>query len=316
MDNKKILEIERDIKDLNIQGATNVAIATIEGMKTFIHESQITDTNEFYKTIIEIGNRLANTRENEPLARNGVRYIQYQLKMKSPDLQSINIMKQSLEEYCDNYLFLISDSKRAIVDMGVSHLKFLENVLTHCHSSSAVSLIKGIAKGKDSFGVVCTETRPLLQGRISAKNFVDEGIPTTLIVDSAAESFIIGRGSVPIDGVFLGCDQITMKGYCINKIGSWGIAFTSYYADKPVYIVSPLLKMDPQIGEDHIQIEVRESREIWEDAPKELQMYNPAFEIIDSSLITGFVTEFGILKPGEIASVVRAKYPWLFESLN
>lgn len=314
MDNQKILEIERDIKDLNIQGATNVAIATLEGMKTFIKEAPITDPHALYTQTIGIGNKLANARENEPLARNGVKYIEYQFKKRSSDLQTLEIMKQVLEEYCDNYLFLISDSKRAIVETGTSHLKFMENVLTHCHSSTAVALIKGIAKNKDSFDVVCTETRPLYQGRISAKSFVDEGISTTLIVDSAAESFIIGRGSVPIDGVFIGCDQITIKGYCINKIGSWGIAFTSHYADKPLYIVSPLLKIDPEIGVDNLEIEVRESREIWEDAPKELQMYNPSFEIIDNFLITGFVTEFGILKPNEIAGVVRAKYPWLLNS--
>lgn len=314
MNVKKILDIEKDIKDLNIQGATNVAIATLEGMKTFIQESEIENPNVFYNEVIKVGKRLANTRENEPLARNGVRFVEYMYKNRKSDLQDIESMKQILEDYCDNYLFMISDSKRAIVENGVPHLKFLENVLTHCHSSTAVAVIKGIAQNKDSFDVVCTETRPLMQGKISAKSFVDDGISTTLIVDSAAESFIIGRGSVPIDAVFIGCDQITIKGHCINKIGSWGIALASYYAQKPLYVVSPLLKVDPEIGIENLTIEVRESKELWDDAPDSLQMYNPAFEIVDHSLITGFVTEFGILKPEELAGIIRVKYPWLFES--
>lgn len=314
MDVKKIIDIEKDIKDLNIQGATNVAIATLEGMKTFIQETEIKDIELFYKEAIEVGHRLANARENEPLARNGVKFVRYEFERRSHDLQSIEDMKQVLEDYCDNYLFLISDSKRAIVETGVINLKFMENVLTHCHSSTGVALIKGIAQNKPSFDVVCTETRPLLQGRISAKSFVEEGISTTLIADSAAESFVIGRGSIPIDGVFIGCDQITMKGHCINKIGSWGIAFASYYAEKPLYVVSPLLKVSPDIGLENLEIEVRESREIWDDAPKDLKIYNPAFEIVDNSLITGFVTEFGILKPKDIGNIVRTKYPWLFES--
>lgn len=314
MDVKKILEIEQDIKNLNIQGATNVAIATLEGMKTFIQETDINDPELFYNETINVGKRLSNARENEPLARNGVRFVQYQFKKKNHDLQTVEIMKQILEDYCDNYLFLISDGKRAIVENCVPHLKYMENVLTHCHSSTAIAVIKAIAQNKQSFDVVCTETRPRLQGRISAKSFVDDGVSTTLITDGAAESFVIGRGSVPIDGVFIGCDQITMKGHCINKIGSWGIAFAAHAAEKPLYVVSPLLKVDSGIGIENLEIEVRESREIWEDAPKDLKIYNPAFEIVDNSLITAFVTEFGILKPSEIANVIKVKYPWLFES--
>ena len=313
MEVKKVLKIEKDIKDLNIQGATNIAIATLEGMKTFIEESEVTDSDVFYNDLIEVGNRLANARLNEPLARNGVKFVEHMYKKKMSDLHTVEAMKQILDGYCDNYLFIISDSKRAIIDNCVPHVRFIENLLTHCHSSTAVAVIKGIAQGKDSFDAVCTETRPLMQGHKTAKSLLEEGISTTLVADSAAESFVIGRGSVPIDGVFIGCDQITMKGHCINKIGSWGIAMSSYHASKPLYVVSPLLKVDPKIGVEELSIEVRESKELWHDAPKDLQIYNPAFEIVDNYLITGFLTEFGILKPKEIADVIRAKYTWLFE---
>ncbi len=312
MEIKKILDIEKDIKELNIQGATNVAIATLEGMKTYIQESETRDSSLFYKEFLEVGNRLANARSNEPLAKNGVRFVEHTYESKNADLPSLDSMKQRLEEYCDNYLYLIADTKRAIIDYCVPQVRFLENILTHCHSSTAVSVIKGIAQGKDSFDAVCTETRPLFQGHKTAKSLLEAGISTTLIADSAAESFVIGRGSVSIGAVFIGCDQLTTKGYCVNKIGSWGIAMSAYHASKPLYVVSPLLKVDPQIGGDELKIEVRESRELWEDAPKELKIFNPAFEIVDNSLITGILTEFGILKPKEIAEVVKAKYPWLF----
>lgn len=314
MDIQKILDIEKDIKDLNIQGATNVAIATLEGMKTYLQESKVADIELLYKEFLEVGNRLADARLNEPLATNGVKYVAHMVRKKSSDLQTLESMKQSLDEYCDNYLYMISDSKRAIVETCVPYVKNLENILTHCHSSTAVSLIKGMAKGKESFDVVCTETRPLMQGHKTARSLLEGGISTTLIADSAAESFVIGRGSIPIDGVFIGCDQITMKGYCINKIGSWGIAMSSYYASKPLYVVSPLLKINANIAVDDLVIEVRESKELWSDAPKDLNIFNPAFEIVDNKLITGFLTEFGILKPSEIANVIRAKYSWLFES--
>ena len=310
---KQILDIEKDIKELNIQGATNVAIATLEGMKIFIEESNVTDKELFYKELERVGNKLANARLNEPLARNGVKYVVHLFLKKKDDLHSINDMKQQLLDYCDEYLFKISDSKRSIIELGLPYVKHFENVLTHCHSSTAVAILKGIRGVNSSFDVVCTETRPLFQGRTTAKSLLDDGISTTMIADSAAESFIIGRGSVSIDAIFIGCDQITLDGYCINKIGSWGIGMAANLASKPLYVVSPLLKVDPYIKAKDISIEIREDDELWSEAPKELKMFNPAFEIVDAKLITGFMTEFGIIKPEEIYDIVKAKYTWLFD---
>ncbi|OGC46558.1 hypothetical protein A3J98_00865, partial [candidate division WS6 bacterium RIFOXYC1_FULL_33_10] len=287
---KQILDIEKDIKELNIQGATNVAIATLEGMKIFIEESNVTDKELFYKELERVGNKLANARLNEPLARNGVKYVVHLFLKKKDDLHSINDMKQQLLDYCDEYLFKISDSKRSIIELGLPYVKHFENVLTHCHSSTAVAILKGIGGLNSSFDVVCTETRPLFQGRTTAKSLLDDGISTTMIADSAAESFIIGRGSVSIDAIFIGCDQITLDGYCINKIGSWGIGMAANLASKPLYVVSPLLKVDPYIKAKDISIEIREDDELWSEAPKELKMFNPAFEIVDAKLITGFMT--------------------------
>lgn len=310
---KQILDIEKDIKDLNIQGATNVAIATVEGMKIFIEESNITDKELFYKELERVGYKLSKARLNEPLAENAVKYVTHVFKKNFSDLHSLNDMKQHLEEYCDEYLYKISDSKRSIIELGVPYVRHFENILTHCHSSTAISIIKEIAQGKKTFDAICTETRPRFQGHITAKSLLEAGISTTLIADSAAESFVVGRGSIPIDGVFMGCDEITLDGYCINKIGSWGIAVAANYTSKPVYIVSPLLKVNPTITHREISIEIREDSELWSEAPKGLKMFNPAFEIIDSKLITGFMTEFGIIKPEEIADIVKAKYTWLFE---
>ena len=80
-----------------------------------------------------------------------------------------------------------------------------------------------------------------------------------------------------------------------------------------MYVVSPLLKVNPQENHKNISIEIREDRELWHDAPKELKLFNPAFEIVDANLITGFMTEFGIIKPDEISGIVKSKYSWLFD---
>jgi len=217
-----------------------------------------------------------------------------------------------LKELCDEYLGLITAAKKSSIEKCARYLTNYDKILTHCHSSTVVDLIKAISKGDKNFEVVSTETRPLYQGRITAKNLIDAGIKTTLIADSAAESFAINRGSVPIDVVFLGSDQIMKGGYVINKIGSWGIAVAAHYGGKPLYIVSNLLKFDKDSLFSDVEIEIREDRELWPEAPRGLDMYNPAFEIVDNALITGFVTELGIIKPNEVEKVIKENYPWLF----
>jgi len=311
----EIEEIQKDIKNLNIQGATNVCIACFEGMKLYLKNSEINDSQKLKDEFFEVGDMLVKTRENEPLARNGVTFVKYSFEKEFSVLPYVDTMKQKLESLCNEYLDMVETAKRDLIGIGTLHLSHFDKLLTHCHSSTAVSLIKSLAKGNQKFEVVCTETRPMFQGRKTAKSLVESRIKTTMIADSAAESFVIGRGNVPIEAVFLGCDQITRGGHAINKIGSWGIAMAAHYADKPVYVVSPMLKFDKS-SDKFAKIEVRESRELWSEAPAELEMYNPAFEIVDSELITGYVTESGIVKPQDLEREAFAKYPWMFDSVN
>ena len=310
----QVQKIYEDIQKLNIQGATNVALSVFEGMKLYISQTKESDPKKVLEEFFEVGNMLANARPNEPLARNGVKYVRYSFTKEFSDLPSLSTMKPRLEELCEEYLQIVSESKKNLVEKSKEYLKNYDKIFTHCHSSAAVNLIKELSQGDKEFEVVCTETRPRMQGRITAKNLVDAGVKTTMITDSAAESFIINRGNVPIDVVFIGCDQIVKGGHAINKIGSWGIGMAAHYADKPLYVVTPLLKIDEASFNGEIEIEVREDSEIWPDAPKDLEIYNPAFEIVDNVLITGFVTEFGITKPSEIDNLAKEKYPWLFDN--
>jgi ribose 1,5-bisphosphate isomerase len=308
---KRVEKIYRDIKDLNVQGATNVAIATFEGIKIALN-SKLNRKYGVLEILIEVGKYLAYARPNEPLAQNGILYVKYQFIQQNGENLPIDQSSKLIENLCDEFLNKLSSLKHDIDELNSPQLKYIDHVLTHCHSSTAVRLIKGIAENDTDFTAVCTETRPRYQGRITAKELIAANINTTLIGDSAAESFVIGRGSTPVSAVFIGCDAITMSGYCINKIGSWGIAMAAYQSSKPLYVVTPLLKIDHDTEHHEIQIEIREDKELWKNAPKGLEMYNPAFEVVDAGLITGFITEYGIIKPKEIEHLVKKEYPWLF----
>lgn len=311
----RIEKIYEDIQKLNIQGATNVCIATFEGMKIFLEITKEREKDNFLKEFFQVGETLAHARENEPLATNGVTFLKYYFSEKFTDLQDVNSMKRELLVLCDEYLKIITDSKKELISKSEKRLQKYDKILTHCHSSTAVSLIKSIVQKKKGAEVVCTETRPLFQGRKTARALVDGGIKTTMIVDSAAESFVIGRGNIPIEIVFIGCDEILGDGSAVNKIGSWGIGMAAHYARKPLYVVTPALKLDYHSLISNNKMEIREDRELWPEAPKGLEIYNPAFEIIDKELITGYITELGIISPEEIVSVVKKKYPWIVDKI-
>jgi eIF-2B alpha/beta/delta-like uncharacterized protein len=299
--------IHADIQSVVIQGATNVAIATLHGLKLVAGSFQGSSTQEFLAEIRRVGELLSRARANEPLATNGVKYVIKHL----PADDNLKTTVEEVERLSNQFLDLIEDSKKRIIEVSKGIGEF-DEVFTHCHSSTAESVIIDMAKGKDYFKVLCTETRPLYQGHKTAKNLVGAGIDTTLIVDSTAESFIIGRGEFNIDVIFIGADEITMHGDAVNKVGSWGIALAGKYAKKPLYVITPLLKANPDTASQMPQIEKREPKEVWDDAPEGLKMYNPSFDLVNAEFITGYITEAGLLKPQDIAKTLRNNYEWVF----
>ena len=140
----EIEKIYKDIKDLNVQGATNVAIATFEGMKLYSNISSIQDKELFYKEFLEVADRLARARANEPLATNGVKYVKYHFNKNFSVLPELATMKRELVSLTDDFLDIIGQSKKGLIEKNWRFFSNYNKIFTHCHSSTAVSLIKSI----------------------------------------------------------------------------------------------------------------------------------------------------------------------------
>jgi ribose 1,5-bisphosphate isomerase len=167
-------------------------------------------------------------------------------------------------------------------------------------------LIKAKQAGKN-FKVICTETRPSLLGRVTARELFKHSIDTTFIVDSAAQAFISKA-----EFVVVGADAFTPEGNVVNKIGTYGLAVLAYEAHKPFYIVSELLKFDSIMVYSAVEgVEQRCPDEVWQDAPKGLDVRNPAFDVTPSKYISGLICEKGIISPKNILTVIQQSYPWL-----
>ena len=295
------------IKGLEVQGARNVAIAAIRAIETSAKETKAKNKKEFLKELSEAKTILFASRETEPLMRNAVRLIISQVESSSKE--EVKELAEIVSSASQQFLKSLEDSKEKIAEIGARRIKDDSVIFTHCHSSTVTCLLKRAKQEGKSFEVVCTETRPVFQGRLTAKEMLELGVKTTLIVDSATRFFMN-----QVDFVIVGADAITSQGNVINKIGTSMIALVAQEARTPFYVVSELLKFDPvTMYGDYEKIEERSPSEIWEKPPKKLTIRNPAFDVTRRDFIHGIICEEGIISPHSITEVMHRKYPWVFE---
>lgn len=182
-------------------------------------------------------------------------------------------------------------------------------VLTHCNTGAlatvgygtALGIIRSLQQTSKLRHVYVGETRPYLQGsRLTAYELSHEGIPYDIITDSAA-GHLMQMGLV--DVVLVGADRVAANGDTANKIGTYSLAVLASYHDIPFYVAAPLSTVD--LGTptgSNIPIEQRAASEIThiygqQIAPEGATAIHPAFDVTPSELITGIVTEVGVVKP-------------------
>ena len=196
-----------------------------------------------------------------------------------------------------------------LVDHGVSLLSQGCRVLHHCHTgaiaTAGVGTALGVISAAHAHGVLhhawLDETRPRLQGAaLSAWELGCLGVPCTVIVDGAS-GLLMRRGEV--DAVMVGCDRVAANGDVANKIGTYNLALVAKAHGVPFYVCAPGSSIDLATPDgDAITIEERDAQEITHVqglsvAAPGAQAWNPAFDITPAHLVTGLITEFGVLRP-------------------
>ena len=182
-------------------------------------------------------------------------------------------------------------------------------ILTHCNAGAlatggygtALGVIRAAHEQGKVEMVYADETRPLLQGaRLTAYELVSDHIPATLIADNMAAS-LMAKGK--IDMVVVGCDRMAANGDFANKIGTYSVAVNAHHHGVPFYVALPCSTIDLSIPDGSgIPIEEREKDEVRtlygvQTAPKTVEVYNPAFDVTPHSLVTGIITEKGVIYP-------------------
>jgi len=289
-----------------VQGARNVAIAAVKSVGALAKETAAKTRKDFMEELNEARDTLFASRSTEPLMRNALRWIISQVENSGKE--KVGALAEVVVSSSNRFLKDLEVSKECIAKIGAKRIRDGMVVFTHCHSSTVTHILRKAKEHGKKFEVICTETRPVFQGRITAQELLSLDIKTTFIVDSAARSFMRN-----VDLVIVGADAITAEGNVINKIGTGTIALLAQEARKPFYVVAELLKFDPAtLCGDYTQIEERNPNEVWKNSPEKLVIRNPAFDVTKRDFVHGVVCEEGIIPPHAISEIIHRKHPWVF----
>lgn len=292
------------IAGMRVRGAPAIGIAAAYGVVLSVYRHYSEDSSNWLQQVEEDINMLARSR---PTAVNL--------------FWALEQMKAALHRALDNPLpEILACAKKIHTDdiaanrkmgeLGADLLKGVKGVLTHCNTGSLATGGYGTALGvirsayqRQPISVFAGETRPWLQGaRLTVWELSQDGIPVTLIADSAA-AWLMKSGV--IDWVIVGADRIAANGDTANKIGTYSLAVLAKQHGVKVMVVAPTSTIDLSIDSgDRIEIEQRNPYELlpacYSKDNSLVNAWNPVFDVTPSTLISAVVTERGVvLDPSE-----------------
>jgi len=306
---KTVAEVCEAIKNLSIRGAPAIGIAAAMAIALGFKEASVSSKDEARLLFQEIRNEVQKTR---PTARNlfwAIERMEAAFNSSIAGEFDLPKIKETLAKKAQSMLEEDVRINMAIGRHGQSLIGDSCRILTHCNAGAlatggfgtALGVIRAAWKQGKKLHVFVDETRPVLQGmRLTAWELKREGIPLTIICDSAAGWFM-SRGE--IDLIICGADRIAANGDTANKIGTYSLAVLARAHGIPFYIAAPISTIDTSIPEGaKIVIEERGEEEVvclngQMSAPAGVKVANPAFDITPAYLISAIITERGVLYP-------------------
>lgn len=301
---KDYREVADAIKKLVVRGAPAIGVTAAFGMALAAQQSKAKTLPELMTDLDTAFNILRATR---PTAIN-LFWALERVMGKANRGKSVQEVKKVV---LDEALKMSDEDINANRRMGANGAKLFRDgdvVLTHCNAGSLATVAYGTALGviraaRESgkrLSVIATETRPVMQGaRLTAFELQHDGIDVSLIPDTAV-GHMMSKGA--IRRVIVGADRVLRTGHVFNKIGTYQVAILASRHNIPFYVAAPLSTFDFESSPEDVIIEERSVDEVVKVgkkriAPKGVRVFNPAFDMTPPELITGIITERGVLTP-------------------
>ncbi len=317
VDIKTANEMFDAIRTMIVRGAPAIGIAGAHGVALAAMEiaAKTNDKEEFIEKLKQYAEYLKSSR---PTAVNLMWAVDQQFELAKNSEKTVD---ETVKMLIENGIRLENEDieiNKKIGDNGAKLVKKGATILTHCNAGALATVGYGTALGvvrsafaKDNtIQVFADETRPRQQGaRITTFELKMDGIPVTLITDGMC-SYFMSKGM--IDMVVVGADRIAANGDTANKIGTYTVAIAAKYHNVPFYVAAPLSTIDTSIESGaRIPIEERSKEEVTHINGKTIcaegvNVINPGFDVTPHELITGIITEKGVLYPDFTESIKKA----------
>ncbi len=304
---RSVDELADAIKRLSVRGAPALEASGAYGIALACYEREFKDVDELKEHVKERAKLLSSTR---PTAVNLFYGIERVLKvvLSSNDVEEAK--KRALEE-AEKIAEEDVRRNKLIGKYGAELLEDGDTVLTYCNTGrlatvdwgTALGVVRSAIEQGKRVRVIACETRPLNQGsRLTCWELMRDGIDVTLIADNMV-GIVMQRRMV--DKVIVGADRIVRDGV-FNKIGTYTVAIVAKEHGVPFYVAAPLTTFDWERSVKDVVIEERNREELIYChikckksfiAPKDVKVFNPAFDATPLSYVTAFITERGVVYP-------------------
>jgi|TARA_B100000508_G_scaffold67343_1_gene52560 methylthioribose-1-phosphate isomerase len=297
-------DVAEAIRTLVVRGAPAIGVSGAFGMALAGLQSKAETKEELLSDLEKAQKILFMTR---PTAVNLVWGLEQIMKVAKEN-DSVDEIKESI---IDKAKQMADDDIKINKEMGKHGSQLFENndsVMTHCNAGAlatvgygtALGVIRATKESGKNIKVIATETRPVQQGsRLTAFELKHDGIDVTIIPDTAV-GYTMANNLV--NRVVVGADRILRTGHVYNKIGTYQVATMAKQHNIPFYVAAPLSTFDLKSNTEDVIIEQRNASEVTgigdkKTAPDDISVINPAFDLTTPDLISGIITEKGVIKP-------------------
>lgn len=303
-------EVAHAITDMVVRGAPAIGAAAAFGLALSGYESASTSTEGL---LADLRASAAVLKASRPTAVNLAWAVDRLMRVaeQMKDEGNADAVRGAVLTEAQNLADEDVEINKRMAEHGAALINDGDTIIHHCNTGALATVDWGTALGVirtaheqgKRIHVLVDETRPRLQGaRLTAWELEQYGIPYEIISDNMSGYFLkAGKAQK----VFFGADRVAANGDVANKIGTYMLSLAANDNNVPAYAVVPTSTVDLSLAHGGlIPIEERNTAEVLgiqfqgePVAPKNAKARNPAFDVTPNRLLSGIVTENGVVYP-------------------
>ena len=297
----KIARLTDDIRNDKTQGASQLARQAVAVLKVAAEHSQADSVEHFWEELKGVGEGLMAARPAMAPIFNIVNRYLSALSEGSPD-QGVDYLKSLAVSKADELARVSLQAIAEITSCGLGLIAESDKIMTHSYSSTVMAVLEGTSAEGKRIEVITTRSGAGGTGQKIAQELGRRGMKVTFIDDTAVGLYVSS-----VNKVMVGADRVCADGTIVNGVGTYPLALAAQKAAVPFYVFCETLKFDHRMRSDEVDLEEKEPSEVIGRGklPSQVSVKNPYFDLTPLELVTGIVTENGLLAPEGVTGYIK-----------